>query len=209
MPAASVTYSFTSGGLIKSNEVNQNFTDLTTWMNTNAIQKDASVAFTGVPSGPATDPSSANQFTRKQYVDDRRGPKVLALHNINTGVAPSLGSGSYYTVITSSGLTFTADHYYEADFYLPNVYLASVAGAQVFGTMSVMGLEVVASHFYQTDVGQGCEIQGRQSWYQSSTLSGQTVLVRIKHAYGGTATLNCDAATYNQMRLTIKDLGKA
>lgn len=30
---------------------------------------DASVAFTGVPSGPATDPSSANQLARKAYVD--------------------------------------------------------------------------------------------------------------------------------------------
>lgn len=30
---------------------------------------DGSIAFTGIPSGPAQDPSSANQFARKSYVD--------------------------------------------------------------------------------------------------------------------------------------------
>lgn len=33
------------------------------------IRRDASVPFTAVPAGPATDPSTANQFTRKAYVD--------------------------------------------------------------------------------------------------------------------------------------------
>jgi microcystin-dependent protein len=68
--AATVPNSFTAATLAESAKVNANFTSLLTWINTNAAHLDGSQAFTGVPSGPATDPTSANQFTRKAYVDN-------------------------------------------------------------------------------------------------------------------------------------------
>lgn len=72
MPALSVTNTFVAATLIESAEANQNFQDIVTWANANAIQKDASVAFTAVPTGPATDPVSDNQFARKAYVDKQK-----------------------------------------------------------------------------------------------------------------------------------------
>jgi hypothetical protein len=76
MPAAAVTYSFTPATTIVAAQMNQNFDDVISWLNTNAIQKDATVAFTAVPSGPATDPASANQYARKQYVDTTVAQRV-------------------------------------------------------------------------------------------------------------------------------------
>lgn len=64
-----VTYNFTAGTPAVADNVDQNFTDLTSWINTNAVHLDGSKAFTGIPSGPATDPTTANQLTRKAYVD--------------------------------------------------------------------------------------------------------------------------------------------
>lgn len=65
-----VTYSFTPATLIESAKVNQNFDDLVSFLQTDTVHVDASNAFTAVPSGPATNPSSDNQLTRKKYVDD-------------------------------------------------------------------------------------------------------------------------------------------
>ena len=69
--AANVTYTFTTGTAAIASQVNQNFTDLVTWVNTNAVHLDASKAFTNVPSGPSSDPTSDNQLARKAYVDKK------------------------------------------------------------------------------------------------------------------------------------------
>lgn len=66
-----VTYNFVSGTPAIADNVDQNFTDLVTWINANAVHLDASKAFTAVPSGPAADPTSANELTRKAYVDGK------------------------------------------------------------------------------------------------------------------------------------------
>ena len=64
-----MTYSFTNGTTAAANEVNANFTTLVNWITNNAMQLDGSVAFTSIPSGPASDPTTDNQLTRKAYVD--------------------------------------------------------------------------------------------------------------------------------------------
>ena len=64
-----VTYNFVAGTPSVADNVDQNFIDLVNWININAVHLDGSKAFTAVPSGPATDPSSANQLARKAYVD--------------------------------------------------------------------------------------------------------------------------------------------
>ena len=71
MSAVSKSYTFTPGTDIESAEVNQNFDDLVNYTNSEVIVRDASKAFTVIPSGPGTDPTSPNQFTRKQYVDNQ------------------------------------------------------------------------------------------------------------------------------------------
>jgi microcystin-dependent protein len=47
-----------------------NLNAILTFLNSEAIQKDASVAFTQIPTLPASNPTLANQAVRKQYVDD-------------------------------------------------------------------------------------------------------------------------------------------
>jgi hypothetical protein len=73
MATAAVTYTFAANTLIESAEVNTNFADLVSFLNTEVIQKDASVSFTAHPSGPATDPTGDNQYARKAYFNTRLG----------------------------------------------------------------------------------------------------------------------------------------
>lgn len=64
------TYTFTAGTKVKASEANQNFNDVSTFLNNSVVHVDASKAFTGVPLGPSTDPSVDNHLARKKYVDD-------------------------------------------------------------------------------------------------------------------------------------------
>lgn len=73
MSTAAKTYTFSASTTAESAKVNTNFDDLISYINTNCIVKDGSLASTAVLSGPATDPTSANHYSRKQYVDDRVG----------------------------------------------------------------------------------------------------------------------------------------
>lgn len=50
-------------------QVNSNFSTIASFINTEVIQRDASVAFTGIPTLPSTNPSVANHAVRKGYVD--------------------------------------------------------------------------------------------------------------------------------------------
>ena len=69
MATASVTYSFIASTLIESAKVNTDFSDLVSFLNNSVVHVDGSKAFTAVPSGPAANPTTANQFTRKGYID--------------------------------------------------------------------------------------------------------------------------------------------
>lgn len=71
MSAVSKSHTFVPGTDIESAQANQNFDDLVNYTNNEVIVRDASKAFTAIPSGPGTDPTSPNQFARKQYVDQR------------------------------------------------------------------------------------------------------------------------------------------
>lgn len=66
---ATVTYSFVQGTPANASDVNTNFSDLVTWINTNATHLDGAKAFTGLVTLPATTPTNANHATRKGYVD--------------------------------------------------------------------------------------------------------------------------------------------
>ncbi|UOF82176.1 hypothetical protein [Caudoviricetes sp.] len=66
---ATVPNSFSNGAATDAPAMNANFAAVLAWLNANAVHLDAAKAFTAVPSGPATDPTSANQLTRKAYVD--------------------------------------------------------------------------------------------------------------------------------------------
>lgn len=71
MATASVTYSFTASTTAVSAQVNQDFTDLVTFLNNQVVQVDGSKAMTAPLSLAASDPVSANQAARKAYVDTK------------------------------------------------------------------------------------------------------------------------------------------
>jgi hypothetical protein len=99
---ASKTYSFTASTTAVASQVNTNFDDLVDFLNQEVIHKDASVAFTGVPSGPATDPSTANQLTRKAYVDGLLGTWTAYTPTIKNqsqaAVAATVRMAQYITI---------------------------------------------------------------------------------------------------------------
>lgn len=95
MPLVSVTHNFAPNTLAQADQVDQNFADLVAWINSNAIQKDASVAFTATPSGPSLDATADNQFIRNAFVA--------------RGVHTSAGTGgNSHTGTISFGKTFAA-----------------------------------------------------------------------------------------------------
>ena len=86
MTTVNKTYVFAPAQVIKSSEANQNFDDLVNYTNTEVIVRDASKAFTAIPSGPGIDPTSPNQFTRKQYVDNLNTAVTTSVTNLTTTV---------------------------------------------------------------------------------------------------------------------------
>ena len=70
MATAAVTYTFANGTNADGTQVNSNFASVVNFLNTETIQRDASIAFTAIPSLPAVDPTTDNQVVRKAYVDN-------------------------------------------------------------------------------------------------------------------------------------------
>jgi microcystin-dependent protein len=61
---------FANGTNADGTQVNSNFNNVVNFLNTETVQRDASIAFTAIPTAPATDPVSDNQLARKAYVDN-------------------------------------------------------------------------------------------------------------------------------------------
>lgn len=100
---ASVPNNFVTGTPAVADDVDANFAALVSWVNTNAVHLDGSKAFTSVPSGPASDPTSDNQLARKAYVDGKV-PTGTRLNVKVTRAAATSISG-----LSASTVTFTAE----------------------------------------------------------------------------------------------------
>lgn len=80
-----VPNNFVTGTPSVADDVDANFDAITTWINTNAVHLDGSKPFTAVPEGPSgVDPTSANQLTRKAYVDAKADTRVGCTVRRNT-----------------------------------------------------------------------------------------------------------------------------
>jgi len=111
-----VTYDFVQGTPANADDVDTNFSDITTWINTNAAHLDGTKSFTGMVTLPATDPSVGNHATRKAYVDAQIAKPLLDYARENWVITAAAATGtinvdvqtaaiSYYTVDATANWT--------------------------------------------------------------------------------------------------------
>jgi hypothetical protein len=122
MTAVSKTYNFVPGAPILAAEANQNFNDLVDYINGEVIVRDASKAFTVIPSGPGTDPTSPNQLVRKQYVDN-----ADALRAKLDGTTPFTGIPSGPATNPTTANQFTRKQYVDDSAVTPLTFRPSMA----------------------------------------------------------------------------------
>lgn len=99
MATISVPNNIQNGDDLDADNVMDNFDALVTSLTNDIVHKDGSVAFTGIPSLPASDPSTANQAVRKSYAD------ALVARHLENGTAATpkrVTYGSTTLVFTSS-----------------------------------------------------------------------------------------------------------
>lgn len=123
MATLAVSNIFAPLTLIQATQANQNFDDVEAFVNTNMIQKDASVPFTAVPSGPASNPVSDNQFSRKAYVDSSYFSMISTA--FSTAGAGAYADVTAWTTTASKGITTTANN---ATVTIPGIYHVDVRG---------------------------------------------------------------------------------
>lgn len=161
MATAQVTYTFAPQTLIESQEVNQNFQDIIDFLNLQVMHRDASAAFSNVPSGPTgQNPTSDDHLVRKAYVDV---PVLDATSggSVSSNVGPAnLGGWSSQIAkdisITSSGrITFNRSGRYIVG--IRGRYGAGASFFYGFG-LTLNGTVIVA------DMAQGDGADGVSSW---------------------------------------------
>jgi hypothetical protein len=198
---ASVTYTFIPDTTIKASEANINFANLVNFLNSNVVQKDASLAFTNIPSGPSTNPTTSNQFTRKAYVDDLVSDTVGALNRV-VGISSSTHPGTFGSgaaPIPSSEITYTFD---PARRYR---FTASVLLSMTSGTGYVMSV-YRSGEQVRLDQDNGANTLGHTAYgsYVLSGLSGSlTHYIGIRTVSGGGTLLGGTQAH----QFVIEDLG--
>ena len=129
MATAAVTYTFANGTNADGTQVNSNFTSVVNFLNTETVQRDASIAFTAIPSLPATDPTTDNQAVRKAYVDNFLPAGVITQYGASTaptgwllcrGQAISRTNPLYTRLFTAISTTYGAGDG-STTFNLPNL----------------------------------------------------------------------------------------
>lgn len=131
MATAAKTYTFTSGTTAVAAEVNQNFDDLVGFINTNAIQKDGSLAMTADLSLKNAEPGSSNVAVRRK-----------SAYRSNLSAHPSLDTftvaGGTAGVITTVG-TVTNQFGYTPDYDYTLIVLLT---GNMTSTAAGQGIEI-------------------------------------------------------------------
>ena len=179
MAVAAVTYSFAPLTDIKSSEANQNFQDLVTFINNNLVQKDGSVAFTAVPSGPAADPVGDNQYARKAYVD--AGGTSGA--TVATG---QVTSSSSYTDLATVGPTVTMTPPPSGKVKV-HIYCQSTNAGASGNLMSfaLSGGNVLAAADARAVVNTGTDINRQGATFLLTGLASVSTVFTAKYRTGG------------------------
>jgi len=198
-----VTYNFVNGSNADSEQVDQNFADINAWLVANAMQIDGSKAFTAVPSGPATDPTTANQLARKAYVDAQVlavPPRGILDHMQNTTLQGTSGVAATVTMLTIPyTLTTTRTYRISANWSAITNYSLGVSQMQIWRDAAII----------QTVTAYGNGLLGGGSMYvlDGPSLSGDVhyYLKLYTACVSGAAIMG--ATTY-PFTLTLEDVGQ-
>lgn len=152
MTVVAKTYTFVPGTPIESDHANQNFDDLVNYTNGEVIVRDASKAFTAIPSGPGIDPSSPNQFARKQYVDNLNTAQAatLATHTTDLTKRPTINNNATNVRMISESAVVTTDANGDAQITFPAGHLTTctnvvaVNGAMNAGPTPISTISIIA-----------------------------------------------------------------
>ncbi len=142
MPAVSVPNTFTTGTNVLATPWNENFAALVTWLNTYAIQKDGSVAFTALPSIPTTTPTLDAQVASRKFVNDTvrsKNDQVVTFAVVPGGNTDTNTGGTeqdWITLIASQLVPSWATKCV-VDLVVSGHYVPSFATAGIIGTIKV------------------------------------------------------------------------
>lgn len=131
MATASVTYSFSGGGNAVASQVNQDFSDVVTFLNNSVLHVDGSKQLTGQLSLTAgTDPTSADHAARKAYVDKYNARSART----NIGVV-----GPITTVLSTLGTVTITDPGYDITVWGTCHVLCTNTGTSIATIGSLVG----------------------------------------------------------------------
>lgn len=102
----SVTYDFVQGTPANADDVDTNFSDITTWINTNAVHLDGTKAFTGLVTLYGADPSASDHATRKGYVDAQVARPIFDFTRENVNVVAGQPTGVTNIDVLTSGFWY-------------------------------------------------------------------------------------------------------
>jgi len=139
MTTASVTYTFVAGASAAAAQVNTNFADLVGFLNTNALQKDGSLAMTGRLTLAGLDPTSGDHAARKSYVDNKFRIASATTSGLETRFSSSYGDLSGGA--TGPAVTLTTG----TEAYVALSCAASTVVDTIFMAVAVTGATTLAA----------------------------------------------------------------
>ena len=101
-----VTYDFVQGTPANADDVDTNFSDITTWINTNAVHLDGTKSFTGLVTLANADPSVANHATRKSYVDGQIAKPLLDYARENWVISAAAATGTLNVDVKTAAIAY-------------------------------------------------------------------------------------------------------
>jgi hypothetical protein len=206
---------FLDAASIEADEFNENFEAIADAIDGDLIHADGTVAFTDVPSGPATNPSSNNHLARKRYVDEKAGGTKAAYVKTKDsgGTLTTLRANTTSDAVTD--LTISVDeedgHWYRATFNVPEILLNQSTTLGVMPRLAVIikrgGTEVARQWTENTNDlgGAGVTLVTRPRLATATATVDWTVFVR--NGWTAEANVRYKADTNFPMYHYVEDLG--
>lgn len=189
MATADVTYNFTANTDAAASQVNTNFDDITSFINTNCIQKDGSLAMTGSLT-LAGSPTSDTHAATKAYVDQYTWtaqhltllageyPPTAAILN-NTAITDPGYDLQVYGFATILGYTTTLN-YWQLYFHVDGVDIGAVIIPQA--SSGIYQTYAAALPLQTHSTGSDLSVQVRLKRYSGS---GANMIVSSDGTYTG------------------------